>query len=89
MIYFIFPFTYKGKQYNAGCEVMTGKRKQFHVIPKDDLLKSLFGYPIKIIENEPNLLNYGSTPIDNPDSSVLAHCLADGLISFRRQNPQY
>jgi hypothetical protein len=89
MIHFIFPFTFKGCEYKAGCQVIPGPKRQFHITPYDDRVNEDFGAPILIIEHEPEQFTYGSTPKDNLDSSVLASCLFDGLDDFRRKNPLY
>lgn len=89
MIHFVFTFTFKKREYQAGCQVIAGDKRQFHITPYDDQLKEDFGVPVLIIEYEPGQFSYGSTPKDHIDSSVLASCLFDGLDDFRRENPQY
>jgi hypothetical protein len=89
MIHYVFPFTFKDKEYTAGCHVISGRKRQFHITPYDEGIKAAFGHPIIIVEVESKHFNYGSTPIEHLDSSVLAHCLASGLMAFQQANPEY
>lgn len=91
MIIFEYPFTYKGFEYVAGCHLIPPPTDmQYHVTPRDEMLKIEHGYPVIFHREKPLHITYPSTtPTDHPDGGILVQSLIDGLTAYLKTHPQY